>query len=152
MKIEELFAKAKKQTALWLSWDVVGAFISVVLTQYFEKPFAVRAEYCDVDYWCCEFGEHYIDTATQERLFEAIDATEDERIETIACDEARNGCSLPINSIGMEVSKKLLLIALGCSDVKGIPITEKGLWVICSTENQCKGDAGKINCVEETKC
>lgn len=135
MKNEGLLRKAKAQTALWLPWDVVGECVSAMLTQLLDRPFSVRAEYCDVDYWCCEFGMNYIDTATQERLFEAIDATEDERAETIACDEARNDCTLPINSLGMAVSRKILVMSLALQDVNGIPIIEEGLWVICEDYN-----------------
>lgn len=139
MKAERSFEKIKTQTALWLPWDAVGEFVSFTLEQLLNKPFAAEAEYCDVDYWCCEFGANYIDVAMQERLFEAIDATEDERTETIACDETHNGCTLPINSLGMGVSKKILLLALGITDAQGVPITEDGLWVIY---NAGSDDAG----------
>ena len=111
MKAEGLLQKAKIQTALWLPWDVVGELISSMLERLLNRPFTARAEYCDVDYWCCEFGQNYLDLNTQERLFMAMEATEAERQGTIAyCDE-QNEVRLPINSLGMEVSQKILLMS-----------------------------------------
>jgi len=47
----------------------------------------------------------------------AIDAIEDERQEMMGCGGARDGSGLPVNSLGMEVSKKILLLALGVDNV-----------------------------------
>ena len=130
MKAEGLLQKAKIQTALWLPWDVVGELISSMLERLLNRPFTARAEYCDVDYWCCEFGQNYLDLNTQERLFMAMEATEAERQGTIAyCDE-QNEVRLPIHSLGMEVSQKILLMSLALEDVEGVPFMKKGLWVI----------------------
>lgn len=85
--------------------------------------------------------KNYFDLDTQERLFEAIDATETERQETIACDDEQNGARFPINSLGMEVSKKILLMSLPLGDLKVIPIMEKGLWIIynCAESKEVAG-------------
>ena len=60
---------------------------------------------------------NYIDIFTQERPSMAIDAIEDERQEMMGCGGARDGSGLPVNSLGMEVSKKILLLALGVDNV-----------------------------------
>lgn len=81
LKDKDLFLKAETQTALWLPWDTVGQLIGDKLEKLLQMTFHVRAEYRDADYWYCEFGMNYIDIFTQERLFMAIDAIEDERQE-----------------------------------------------------------------------
>lgn len=108
LKDKGLFLKAETQTALWLPWDTVGQLIGDKLEKLLQMTFHVRAEYRDADYWYCEFGMNYIDIFTQERLFMAIDAIEDERQEMMGCGGARDGSGLPVNSLGMEVSKKIL--------------------------------------------
>ena len=117
LKDKGLFLKAETQTALWLPWDTVGQLIGDKLEKLLQMTFHVRAEYRDADYWYCEFGMNYIDIFTQERLFMAIDAIEDERQEMMGCGGARDGSGLPVNSLGMEVSKKILLLALGVDNV-----------------------------------
>lgn len=113
LKDKGLFLKAETQTALWLPWDTVGQLIGDKLEKLLQMTFHVRAEYRDADYWCCEFGMNYIDVFMQERPFMAIDAIEDERQEMMGCGGARDGSGLPVNSLGMEVSKKILLLASG---------------------------------------
>ena len=117
LKDKGLFLKAETQTALWVPWDTVGQLIGDKLEKLLQMTFHVRAEYRDADYWYCEFGMNYIDIFTQERLFMAIDAIEDERQEMMGCGGARDGSGLPVNSLGMEVSKKILLLALGVDNV-----------------------------------
>ena len=82
-----------------------------------------------------------MDVATQERLLDAIGATEGERQETLYyIDDVCSGSAQPIKSLGMKVTQKLLLMALGLNEAKGTSVTEKGLWIIYHTENQSKGD------------
>ena len=112
LKDKGLFLKAETQTALWVPWDTVGQLIGDKLEKLLQMTFHVRAEYRDADYWCCEFGMNYIDVFMQERPFMAIDAIEDERQEMMGCGGARD-----VNSLGMEVSKKILLLASGVDNV-----------------------------------
>ena len=140
-KRNELLSSAEKCTALWLTWELAGSLIAGELSRLLSQPIIIRAAYSDVDYWCCEFSGYCMDVATQERLLDAIGATESERQETLYySDDVCSGCAQPIKSLGMEVTQKLLLMALGLNEARGTSITEKGLWVIYHTEDQGKGD------------
>ena len=140
-KRNELLSSAEKCTALWLTWELAGSLIAGELSRLLSQPIIIRAAYSDVDYWCCEFSGYCMDVATQERLLDAIGATEGERQETLYySDDVCSGCAQPIKSLGMEVTQKLLLMALGLNEARGTSITEKGLWVIYHTEDQGKGD------------
>lgn len=130
-KTKELLSKAEKCAALYLTWDTVGLLIANELERLVSKSIRICAGYSDIEYWCCEFCGYRMDVTTQERLLDAIGATDSERRETMYySDDVCTDSAQPIKSLGMEVSRKLLLLALDLDKAMDISISENGLWVI----------------------
>lgn len=113
--------------ALQLTWMEVSEIMETELEKILGRKIACEAAADDSDsYWSVLFPNERLSMADLYRVLDAIEATEEQRLDSIPPqDDHANS----VNSIGMDVSSLLLRIHLGYT-WQALHIDEKYLWVL----------------------
>lgn len=108
---------------LRISWDNVTAMVSVMLCQILGRCSICVASYEDMDYWNIRLAEERLSKTEIAKLLDAVDASQDARIESLPQDDETSRC------LGMRLSALLLKRYLGQGWETAF-INEDGLYLV----------------------
>lgn len=118
--------KGKKVAAIHLTWEEASEIIQNALNSILGYQIQCRTHKDDAFYWCTCFPDTRMRMSDVFRVFEAVNASVEQRIDSIPTPEDR---MISVNCLGMAVCELLLQHGLQCK-WEETHIGDDALWLL----------------------